>query len=171
MKLSRIFLIFFLSFIILGCAGRRAAALQETPAPRDAITQQEIPAASGDLEGSEWKLSEIRSGGTSIVLNRQRLEAQGFSGVFTIHFEDGRISGMGAPNRFFGPYTKGENQALSIGMLGSTMMAAFMEPEELTEHEYFSLLSDVSRWTVRDGKLELFTKNSGGAEVVLVFRM
>lgn len=135
-------------------------------------------AAAADLEyitdfsqaqGRDWLLSEIRSGGRTIYLDREKLRLEGFYGVFTIHFQDGHASGMGAPNRFFGPYTVGANQSLGFGNLASTMMAAFMEPDELKEHEFFNFLSRVNRWDFRYGQLELFSRADNGAELVLVF--
>jgi len=132
-------------------------------------------AAFADIQRQEWHLSEIRSNTESVRLNRPALDAAGFSGVFTITFEDGRVSGAGAPNRFFGPYTGGKASGsggdLSIGLLGHTLMAAIFEPEELQENEYFHYLSSVTSWELREGMLELATSSNDGSKTVLVFTL
>jgi len=128
-----------------------------------------------DVEGKEWLLSEVRSAGGTVRMDREKLEADGFSGIYTISFQEGlasnegRVSGMGAPNRFFGPFTAGNNRSLSLGNLASTMMMAFREPDGLREHEYFGYLSGVTRWDLRGGRLELYSSGSNRDEVVLVF--
>ena len=122
-----------------------------------------------DVEGKEWILSEIRTAGISAWIDRQKLEADGMGGFFIISFNEGRLNGMGAPNRCFGPYTASSNRTLNIGDIASTMMAAFREPQGLREHEYFDYLSNVKRWDLWDGKLELYSINNTGKEVVLVF--
>jgi heat shock protein HslJ len=151
-----VFAIFFLPAIVLPFAVHGAPA-------RDA------GANFSDMEGKEWVLSEFRSAGRTITMDRRKLEVDGFTGVFSIQFENNRVSGMGAPNRFFGPYTAGSNRALSLGNMASTLMAPIIEPEELKEHEYLSYLSNVTRWDFAEGKLELYSFSSSGAETVLVF--
>ena len=122
-----------------------------------------------DIEGKEWILLEVKNAGETIVMDRQKLQAQGLGGVYTIQFQEGRISGMGSPNRYFGPYTVGNNRALTIGDVASTMMFSFIQPDGLSESEYFALLSNTARWDLRGELLELYSLNSDGAEVVLVF--
>jgi len=122
-----------------------------------------------DAQGKEWVLTEIKSQGKTVTIDRKKLDAGNMGGAFTINFEDGRVSGMGAPNRYFGPYTVDSKNVLSIGNLASTMMAAFFEPEELKEKEFFDYVSKASRIKIKSGKLELYSVNSAGAETVLVF--
>ena len=126
-------------------------------------------ATFGDVEGKEWILLELRSAGETVAMDRQRLEADGMGGVYTVGFQEERPSGMGAPNRYFGPYSSGANRSLSIGNIASTMMFSFREPEGLRESEYFDYLSKVTRWDLLEGKLELYSSNAEGAEAVLVF--
>ena len=121
-----------------------------------------------DVEGKEWVLTELRRAGTTVRIDRSKIEAASTNGSFTISFQDGRASGIGWPNRYFGPYTVGSGDALSIGNLASTMMAAFIELDELKEHDYLDYLSKVTRWAVRDGRLELYS-TSDGRETTLVF--
>ena len=122
-----------------------------------------------DIEGKEWILLELRDAGKTILMDRQKLEAENMGGFFTIRFEDGRLGGVGAPNRYFGPYTAGAGRDLDIGILASTLMMALREPEFLKESEFFDFLSRVSRWDLREGKLELYSPDGDGNETVLVF--
>ena len=124
-----------------------------------------------DVEGKEWLLFEIRRSGEVVRIDRQALDAYGFGVIYTITFEDGSVSGMGAPNRFFGPFTVDSDKSLSIGLLAHTMMLALFEPDGLNEHEYFTYLSRVTRWNVREGKLELYTSGDDGSETVFVFAL
>jgi len=125
----------------------------------------------GDVEGKEWMLTELRSGGNTVRIDRSKLGGADTNGSFTIIFQEGRVSGIGWPNRYFGPYTSGDGDALTISeALASTMMAAFIELDELKEHDYFVYLSKVTRWAVRDGKLELYS-TSDGRETVLVYEL
>jgi len=141
--------------LLPGCAGGAAA--------------KDSGANFKDVEGKEWILAELRSGGTTVTIDRVKLAADNMAGVYTAAFKDGRIAGMGAPNRYFGPYTAGSGKSLSMGNMASTMMAAFKEPDALKEKEYYDYLSKVTRWDLRDGKLELYSSNAANAEAVLVF--
>ena len=128
-----------------------------------------------DVEGKEWFLSEVRSAGNTVVMDRQKLEADSMGGFFTISFQGGnaanerQVNGVAAPNRYGGPYTLGSDKTLGIGLLRSTMMAAFKEPDGLNENGYFAYLSKVTRWDLREGKLEIYSSDSNGAEAILVF--
>jgi len=121
-----------------------------------------------DVVGMDWRLVQIRRASGRIEINRDKPAAEGGE-IFTLRFEDGRVSGLGAPNRYFGPYTLADNQAISMGQMASTQMATFREPEELKEHEYYAYLNNVSRWSLSGGNLELHSKGTDGAEAVLVF--
>jgi heat shock protein HslJ len=122
-----------------------------------------------DVVGLDWQLVEIRLASRRVQINRDKLAAEGFGEIFTLRFEDGRVSGIGAPNRYFGPYTLAGNQAISMGQMASTQMATFREPEELKEHEYYAYLQNASKWGLSGGNLELHSKGADGAEAVLVF--
>ena len=128
-----------------------------------------------DVQGKGWTLLEIRSQGKTVSLDRSKLAAGFPEGVYTINFEEvsagneGRVSGVGAPNRYTGPYTFDSNKAISIGLLASTKMLALKEPDELKENDFFAYLAKVKRWDLNSGKLELYSANDAGAETVLVF--
>ncbi|GHV85738.1 hypothetical protein AGMMS50230_13460 [Spirochaetia bacterium] len=136
---------------VLSCAG-------------DASARADDETAFSDIQGKEWILEEVRSPAGTVRMDRKKLEADGMGGVYTLSFAD-RLSGMGAPNRYFGPYTAGAGKALTIGELASTMMMTIKEPDGLKEKDYFTYLSNVTRWDLRGGKLELHSS----AGTVLVF--
>ena len=142
------------------------------PSGVDAAPAHEAGARFSDVEGREWMLLELRRAAETVIVDRG-IDLYGFGEIYTVKFENGRISGMGAPNRFFGPYTVGGNRALRIGSengaLASTLMMALVEPEFLREHEYFGYLSRVTRWDLREGNLELFSSSEDGSQAVLVF--
>jgi len=124
------------------------------------------------LTGWSWRLAEIRNSAGTVPITRTPPAGFGttdLSGWFTISFQNGQVSGMGAPNRYSGPYTEGAGQALSIGNLISTKMASFVELKELKEHEYLGYLSRVTRWGIRGGRLELYSTDESRAERILVF--
>jgi len=129
---------------------------------------KESKAVFNDVLGKEWILLEVRTQGKTVSIDRNKLDAGFPNGAFTIKFEEDRVNGVGAPNRYFGPYTV-SNKTISIGTVASTMMLALFEPEELKEHEFFDYLSNAKRWDLQSGKLELYSTNSSGAETVLVF--
>ena len=122
-----------------------------------------------DVMGKEWMLTEIRSARSTIQINRNTLAANNMRDFFTISFQENRVAGIGAPNRYFGPFTASSGGGLKFGDLASTLMAAFIEPEELKEHEYFAYLGNVTRWNLQEGKLELYSSHSNGVETIMVF--
>jgi len=147
------------------------------PSGASGAPAQEGGTSFNDVEGKEWLLSELRSGGKTVIMDRKKLEADNMGGFFSISFQkdqasgENRVSGIGAPNRYFGPFTLGSNRALSPGNVASTMMMAFREPEGLKENEYFSFLSRVTRWDLRNGKLELYCSGSAGGEAILIYTL
>jgi heat shock protein HslJ len=122
-----------------------------------------------DVQGKEWVLAELKSAAETVRINREQLAAVGFEGIYTIKFDGDRVGGMGAPNRYFAPYTQGEGRALTIGNIAGTLMAPLKEPDGLKENEYFALLGKVSRWDLREGRLELFTVDTGGNDLTLIY--
>jgi len=139
-------------------------------AARQVSSQGEVKVL-GDVEGKEFILTELRSGGTTVRIDRGKLAGADTNGSFTISFQGGMVRGIAWPNRFSGPYTVGSGEALTISeALATTMMAAFIELDELTEQKYFDYLAGVTRWAVRDGTLELYS-TADGRETVLVFEL
>jgi heat shock protein HslJ len=165
----------------VSCAGVAEAAVGEpvtfsggtTPSGNSETGQRSsevIVSTLNDVEGKEWILTELRSAGTTTPIDRSKLGSADTNGSFTISFQDGTVRGVGWPNRYFGPYTVGSGETLGIGDLASTMMAAFIELDELKEHDFYAYLSKVTRRAVLDGKLELYS-TSDGRETTLVFEL
>jgi len=130
---------------------------------------KEAGASFKDAEMKDWILLELRKNGETVRMDRQKLAANEMGGVYAIYFQDGRLSGLGAPNRYHAPYSTGANRSITIGNIASTMMFSFLEPDGLKEHDFFNYLSGAQRWDLWNGKLELYCSSSGGGEVILVF--
>jgi heat shock protein HslJ len=148
-------IISFMALILVSCAGGGTANIETSALSSGAVFK--------DVEGWKWELTEIVKAGETVVIDRDRLKDEGIGGFFKINFQESTVNGTGAPNSYFGPYTAGKNNALSIGPLASTLMVAFKEAEELKEHEYFTYLSAVTRWDLKNGKLEL---NDGAGTIL-----
>jgi heat shock protein HslJ len=121
-----------------------------------------------EIQDKEWKLWMIQTEPENVVFDRNQLTAEGFDGIFTIRFAD-RVSGKGAPNRYFGPYETGKDRSLTIRNTAATLMAPIREPEKLKERDFFNYLENVYHWNINKGNLELFTRGEGGVETVMVF--
>nr|AGS53989.1 hypothetical protein [uncultured bacterium contig00088] len=122
-----------------------------------------------DVQGRDWILARIVTGTQTVTLDRERLAREEFGEIFTLRFDDNLVAGTGAPNTYRAPYTPGDDRSLAIGLLATTMMFAFREPEEINEQRFFLYLNNVGRWDMTDGTLELHTTGEDGTEVVLVF--
>ena len=118
-----------------------------------------------DIREKDWILDEVKTGTASVKINRTGSTNE----VFTLKLDAERISGVAAPNRYFGPYTAGEKQALTVGMMAGTMMAPLFEREDLKEQDYMKYLEKINRWKLNNGKLELYTVDGSGKEAVLIY--
>jgi len=149
-------------FLAVSCAtGSAAKNNTATDTANDGIA---VNAVIGDIIGKDWILDEVRTGQTAVKITKT-----GTTAVYTIKFDAERVNGVGAPNRYFGPYTAGNDGTLTFGMIAGTMMAPLFEREDLREHDYFVYLEKATRWQLRNGKLELHTRNEGNTAVVLVY--
>jgi len=121
------------------------------------------------ISGKDWKLSELRLQGKTIVLDRTKLNSDGAGDIFTMTVDGNRISGKAAPNRYNTVYQAGENNTLTLSPVVSTLMASSFDPERIQEHEYYQYLSKVKSWRVNQNKLELVTTDASNKEAVLVY--
>jgi heat shock protein HslJ len=123
-----------------------------------------------ELTGKEWRLSEVRIDGINTGFNRNALTRNGLTLAegFILSFDAEMISGMGAPNRYVGPYTRTGNQ-ISISTLAATKMALLFELENLNEQDYFNYLQNATSWNFVNNNLELNSKTADGKSVVLIF--
>jgi heat shock protein HslJ len=127
-----------------------------------------VPSFS-EVSGKEWKLIEVRTEPENIIFDRDKLIEEGFGDIFTLNLDAGQISGRGAPNRYFGPYELGKDQAISVKNVAGTLMAPIVEPEKLKEREFFAYLQNVYKWDIKKGRLELSTRGVDEREAVMVF--
>jgi heat shock protein HslJ len=121
------------------------------------------------VRGRDWQLIALRTAGDGGVFDRGELEALEMGDAYTLRFDEDRVSGRGAPNRYFAPYELGEGSSLSIQAMGSTLMASFREPSGLREGDYFTYLQGVDRWELVGEELRLHTRDSQGGALTLVF--
>ncbi|MDR2796866.1 MAG: META domain-containing protein [Treponema sp.] len=127
------------------------------------------PSFFRDIAGKEWKLIALKTGSGNRGFNRQNRETEDLGNAYTLYFDIQQLSGTGAPNRYFAPYTLGEGQAISIQTIASTLMMSLNEPLDLRESEYFAHLEKVSHWDFFQGKLSLYTLYPEGQQEVLLF--
>jgi len=120
--------------------------------------------------GHEWKLIEVYIDGRDTLFNRNTLPAEP-GNFLTLNFDAQNISGVGVPNRYSAPYTLGDNQNISIKLILSTMMASFFQPENITEHDFFTYMQNAYSWRFANNNLELLSKTAAGGEVRLVFSL
>ena len=132
------------------------------------LSVAEIAPEFSNVMNRDWHLAAVRHGSEVTEIDRAAL-SEIFGEIFTLRFEEGRVFGVAAPNRYFGPYTLSDNQAVSMGNMAGTLMAAIFEPEELKEHEFLAYLQNVYKWNLAGENLELHSVDEGGTETVLVF--
>jgi len=117
----------------------------------------------------DWNLAEIRTKPENIIIERGKLKEEGFGDIFTLRFDTERVNGIGAPNRYFAPYTLADKQGITIKTVAQTQMLAIREPEKLKEHDFFVYIQNVTKWNFVKENLELYSTGENGAEAILVF--
>jgi heat shock protein HslJ len=126
------------------------------------------------INGVDWMLSEIKTPSRTIVLNRQKFEAEGMpADMFSLRFDkEKRLSGKAAPNRFFTECNWGDNSTLTLKQVASTQMFSFKEQDQLKEQDFFNYLAKVQKYSITpEGYLELFISPDGnGQSTVLIFK-
>jgi len=120
--------------------------------------------------GRHWILTSVSINGKDTGFARDELKGMpGEEEIFSLTFDGkGFLSGVGAPNRYSGPYTTSEKQTITIPPMRSTLMAALFEPNNLKEYEFYVYLQGAYRWDRKEQKLMLYSK-TGDDEVVLTF--
>ena len=99
------------------------------------------------LTGTEWQL---------VQLNGRSVQPEAGRFTITLQADDSRISGMGACNRIFGPYTEGERRALKIGPLASTKMMC--PTDAALERQFTAALEATTHYDI-DGPMLLLLSN------------
>ncbi|MCL2412380.1 MAG: META domain-containing protein [Treponema sp.] len=154
------FAIVAIAILAVGCANRAPSLT--------AITVEDF----SDILGREWRLLEVHVNdtfGRTILFDRNTLMQEGDGDIFTMKFDEEMVSGTAAPNLYSGPFTLGEGNSLSIGMMRSTLMATLFEPERLPEHEFFGYMTNVHEWQFVDGRLVLLSKTEDDRDVEMIF--
>lgn len=108
-------------------------------------------ASCASLSGSSSK--------QEVVTNTKWILADNVSGskVPTLNIEAKRVSGNGGCNNFFADATvDAKNGTFLIGNVGSTRMACV---DLKTEQNFFNLLEQANKYSVKDGFLELYKDN------------
>jgi heat shock protein HslJ len=150
------------------------AALVAACATRgDATARQDAASAQSfdEVLGKVWALDELVTESGAIIINRGKLEADGMGDAFTLLADAERISGMGAPNRYFSPYRVGEDQEIAISPIAGTLMMGLADPEGLQEGEYFNYLEQANQWRLTGDRLELYSETSEGDPVIMIFAL
>ena len=113
----------------------------------------------------DWNLTEVKSGSTTIIIDRDKAQRE----IYSIRFMEDRIRGRGAENIYFAPYTVSVNNSLSIRSIASTFMIPIFEMKNFSEYDYFRHLERVYRWEFHDWKLKLYTCDENNGKVILEF--
>ena len=166
-KIKKVFIyagIILCALMASSCAG--SAAVNSETGSNDAAPAK-VNANFNDVLGKDWLLEEFKTGSVTVFIDRTRPED---ADIYSLRFDAERAAGKGAPNRYTAPYTKGDGNVLSIGLGATTLMAAIFENKDLREHDYFGYLNKTKTWDLRNGKLELYSQNEAGNEVILVYK-
>jgi len=151
-----------------GDAGSSATPVP-TPSPEDNPGDSTGADYLKSIIGKEWKLTELRLSGKSVVLDRNKLSAEGAGDFFTLTIDKSRLSGKAAPNRYTTAYQAGANNSLTLLPVISTLMATGNDPERLHEKEYYQYLGRVKSWKLNQKSLELNTTDANNKDAVLVY--
>ena len=167
------FSLLFITALMIGLANLNASAagIRDAVGNTSELSTADTKTANPlTIEGNEWKLIEVFIDGTNINFSRNTLPEE-LKNFFTVNFDAQNVSGVGAPNRYSAPYTLGDNQTINIMLMRSTMMATFLESENLTEHDFFRYMQNAHNWELINNKLELFSRTETGGDVRLVFSL
>jgi heat shock protein HslJ len=121
------------------------------------------------VSGKNWQLIQVQVNSKNIGFDRTVLVSEGFGDIFTLTFAEDRLSGTGAPNKYFAPYKLGGKQEITIQPVGGTLMMPIHEPEKLKEHDFFTYLNKVNKWDLVNGDLHLSGKTEDGSDVTMIF--
>ncbi|MCL2244936.1 MAG: META domain-containing protein [Treponema sp.] len=157
-------LLLFITFIILGCAGTERSSVKSEASEGGNL---ETVNTAGIIN-VQWNLIEVYIDGNDTQYRRAYQPAVQ-NDLFILKFDGKNISGTGAPNRFSAPYTMGEDQTLAILPVRSTRMASLFEPENLSEHDFFTYVQNTNKWRMVNGNLELLSITGSDLPVRMVF--
>jgi len=160
-----LFPVVIITILMIGCASAQTDASGFSDSEDNEMKRATV---NNSIEGNEWKLIEVYIDGRNTRFSRDTLPEEP-GNFFTLNFDAQNVSGVGVPNRYSAPYTLGDNQAINIMLMRSTMMASFFQPENLSEHDFFTYMQNSYSWKLANNTLELLSKTRDGGEVRLVF--
>jgi len=142
-----------------------ARAIQE----KDALKASESNNFTDNV-GKKWILTKVSINGKDTDFNRDELISMDNQGeLFSLNFDGkGTLSGVGAPNRYSGPYTLSDKQTIKVQPMRSTLMASIFEPKGLKENDYYVYLQTAFKWARIDRRLEIHSK-TGDDTVIMTF--
>tara|TARA_R110000744_G_scaffold20279_2_gene53256 strand:- start:5821 stop:6294 length:474 start_codon:yes stop_codon:yes gene_type:complete len=124
-----------------------------------ATDETKATAPLANLTNTYWKLVQLD--GTNVVMAPE----QKYERHFTLHSNDGRITGFSGCNRFFGQFNK---KAITVGSgnlqfsaLGATQMAC--PDEKLNEQSVLNVFANTTAYKITAESLALF--NQDGVEL------
>ena len=168
-----LFSIFLIIVLMISCASAKADEPSFSASGENQTMETNVnnnTSSVSSIEGNEWKLIAVYINGNDTQFNRNSLPAE-LGNSFTLTLDTKLASGVGAPNRYTAPYTLGDNQTITIMLMRSTLMATFLEPENLREHDFFTYMQNSYSWKLVNNNLELLSKTRDGGEVRLVFSL
>jgi hypothetical protein len=130
------------------------------------------------LQGKQWKLVEVKGIPAEsseflrdpVRFDRAKLKTEGMDDIFVLAFDaSAQATGTAAPETYTASYEQGAGQALSFRQIESSHSQRDWVPERLRDVDSFARLEKVTRWDYRGGKLELYSADPHGREVVLLF--
>lgn len=121
------------------------------------------------VTGKVWQLEEVETCCGKTIFERANMDKTKSDGFFTLQFEDGRASGKGAPNRFFGPYAAKADGKINFGPAAATLMMGIYTPPGLSEHEFFRMLNRAAGWEMKDNNFILRSTDEDGGNVTMIF--
>jgi hypothetical protein len=130
-----------------------------------------------EVKGKDWKLVEVHINSSNppslapniIAFDRQQLVNESSGDIFVLNFGDRGVSGKAAPADYTAPYDLSPPQTFTFRELTIDHDERSITPERLREAEYFEYLKKISRWAYTGGRLELYSADTAGNEVVLIF--
>ncbi len=119
-----------------------------------------VTQAEGELSKHDWQLVEM---GRSSTLRPIPPEF-----IITIGFEEGRVHGASACNRYFASYRLSDESQLQFQAIGATRMMC-SEAAMVLEEEYFDALEQVESYQLRADQLTLFYEQ-GKSKMLFVYK-
>ena len=146
-------MIFVLFNLLVGCAA------QSDKTASDAIQGLE-EAKSFDLKASEWRLKQFVNANGLVVPVQEGTAIE-------MVFANGKLSGSGGCNRYFGSYKLDDETGLSVvNPLGATMMACSQTINE-QERLYFDFLAKVDAYQLGENGHSLVLLNKEGKSLLV----